>query len=117
MGLKAGRRTEPVDEILLVKLNGVGLSVRAIAAELGCSPAHVSMTLSKLNVPPGDTRRSLGTDLYKSLKPIEREWLANTLYAKETSLLAYMASLIQAECGRQLTRVAAKTAVTLEKSS
>jgi IS30 family transposase len=88
---RANRKATDQD---IIRLNSLGLSLRAIGEELGCHPSTVKIRLDNLGVPPADTRRSFTQDIYERLTPEQRKWLADKL-GPHISIKDYITNLIQ----------------------
>lgn len=84
----------------LLKLNNLGLSLGTIAEILSCHPTTVTQRLKALGVPVADTRRSFMEDIYKSLTPQQRDFVAEELgntqtikeYVRKLIMNAYLTS-------------------------
>lgn len=81
----------------IVRLNHVGLSLKAIANLLGCHPATITLRLQALGVAPSDTRRSFMEQVFAGLTDVEQEWLSHHLFNNGIPISAYITSLIKAD--------------------
>lgn len=80
----------------LIRLNSVGLPLKAIASRVGCHPSTVTQRLQQLNVAPADTRRAFMEDIYQSLSLDQQTWLENQLGA-HVSIKDYVKRLLVKE--------------------
>lgn len=71
---RPNRKAQDVD---LIRLNSVGLSLATIAKILGCHPTTVTQRLNSLKIEPADTRRSFMEDVFRSLDGDTQEWVAD----------------------------------------
>lgn len=84
----------------IIRLNSVGLSLKEIAAQLGCHHTTVTMRLTELGIAPADTRRSFMNRIFNSLSEQQQEWLILQLeggrpiedFIKSLLVQKYMAS-------------------------
>lgn len=91
--VKKDRRVSDQD---IIRLNHVGLSLKAIAEKLGCHAATITLRLKALNVAPSDTRRSFMEQVFEGLTTEEQDWLSHYLYNSQISIKDYMVSLLKA---------------------
>lgn len=68
----------------LIRLNTIGLPLRAIGSRLNCHHSTVKSRLDSLGIKPADTRRSFMEDIYNNLPPLIREWLPEQIGDEET---------------------------------
>ena len=73
------RKTKTVPDAHIIALNSVGLSLSTIANRLGIHHTTVTGRLKQLGIAPADTRRAFMEEVFDSLSPHQREWLANQL--------------------------------------
>lgn len=72
----AGRKANDLD---IIGLNSVGLSLSRISRDLGVHHTTVTHRLKTLNIPPADTRRAFMEDIFDSLSLQQQEWLQSQL--------------------------------------
>lgn len=72
----SSRRANDLD---IIALNSVGLSLSRIARDLDIHHTTVTHRLKTLNIPPADTRRAFMEDIYDGLSPQQQRWLINQL--------------------------------------
>lgn len=63
------------DDLDIIGLNSVGLSLSRISRELGIHHTTVTHRLKVLNIPPADTRRAFMEDIFDGLSLVQQEWL------------------------------------------
>jgi len=68
-----------INDIDIINLNNVGISLKGIGTRLGCHHTTVTARLKELDIPPTDTRRAFMEDIFESLTPIQQEWLISRL--------------------------------------
>lgn len=66
----------------IIRLNSVGLSLRAIGKRLGYHPTTITLRLNALGVEPANTRRAFMEEIYNSLSPEQQAWLESQLGPK-----------------------------------
>jgi hypothetical protein len=71
--------TRKADDLKIVELNNVGLSLNGIAQRLDVHPTTITHRLRSLGVSPIDTRRAFMEDVYEALSPAQQEWLVGQL--------------------------------------
>ena len=71
--------TKKLNDVEVIGLNSVGISLAGIAKRLNCHHTTVTARLTALSVPPADTRRSFMEDIYDGLSPKQQEWLQSQL--------------------------------------
>ena len=71
-----GRKANDLD---IIALNSVGLSLSRIAGDLGIHHTTVTHRLKVLNIPPADTRRAFMEDIFDRLSLPQQEWLVAQL--------------------------------------
>lgn len=79
----------------IVKLNYVGLPLKAIGEILGCHYATVTNRMKAMRIAPVDTRHSFMEDIFKSLSVEQQEWLINYLYNNQIPIKNFLSFLIQ----------------------
>jgi len=79
----------------IVKLNYVGLPLKAIGEILGCHYATVTNRMKAMKIAPVDTRHSFMEDIFKSLSAEQQEWLVNYLYNNQIPIKNFISFLIQ----------------------
>ena len=67
------------DDLQIIGLNSVGLSLGGIAKRLDVHHTTITHRLKTLNIPPADTRRAFMEDIYDSLSKPQQEWLIEQL--------------------------------------
>lgn len=95
------RRNRKGSDYDIVRLNGVGLSLGAIARRFGCHTSSVTLRLKTLNVTPADTRRTFMEDVFADLPENAIDEVADLLMANDNdqpkSIKSYVRSLIDAD--------------------
>ncbi len=85
----------------ILRYNGIGMSLSAIAEKLGCHPTSVTLRLRHLKVSPADTRRAFMEDIFGAMDPNLVEEVADLLMNNENgqpkSIKAYVRELIVAD--------------------
>lgn len=79
----------------IIRLNHVGLPLKAIGEILGCHYATVTNRMKAMKLAPVDTRHSFMEDIFKSLSTDQQEWLSNYLYNNQISIKSFLSFLIQ----------------------
>lgn len=79
----------------IVKLNYVGLPLKAIGEILGCHYATVTNRMKAMRIAPVDTRHSFMEGIFKSLSVEQQEWLVNYLYNNQIPIKNFISFLIQ----------------------
>lgn len=79
----------------IVRLNYVGLPLKAIGEILGCHYATITNRMKAMNLAPVDTRRGFMEDIFKDLTPDQQDWLSNYLYNNQVSIKSFLSFLIQ----------------------
>jgi hypothetical protein len=69
------------DDLKIVELNSVGISLSSIGRRLGIHHTTVTSRLKMLGIPPADTRRAFMEVIYDGLSPQQQEWLIDQLSA------------------------------------
>lgn len=72
------------DDLTLIGLNSVGLSLGGIARRIGVHHTTVTHRLKVLNIEPADTRRAFMEDIYSSLSVAQQQWLVDQLGPGQT---------------------------------
>lgn len=88
------RPNRKASDAAIVRMNGVGLSLATIARLIGCHPTSVTLRLQKLGIDPADTRRAFMEDIFVTLDPDQREWLADKMETGSTCVKNYVRELI-----------------------
>ena len=81
------------NDLEVVGLNSVGLSLGGIARRLGVHHTTVTHRLKALNIPPADTRRAFMEDIFDTLSETQQAWLIDQL-GPSHSVKDYVKSLI-----------------------
>lgn len=84
----------------LIRLNTVGLPLRAIGSRLNCHHSTVSGRLEGLGIKPADTRRSFMEDIFNSLPSDVQDWLPDQIKDSQT-VRDYVQGLILEQYTRQ----------------
>src|SRR5690606_4562685 len=79
----------------IVRLNYVGLPLKAIGEILGCHYATITNRMKAMNLAPVDTRRGFMEDIFKDLTADQQDWLSNYLYNNQVSIKSFLSFLIQ----------------------
>jgi len=74
---KSYRSNRKVTNEDLIKYNNMGLSLKAIGSILNVHPSTVKIRLDQMGIPTADTRRAFMEDVYSTLTPAARDWLAD----------------------------------------
>lgn len=90
----AGNRK--VDDLDVIRLNSLGLSLMTIAKQLNVHHTTVTHRLKTLNIQPADTRRSFMEDVVSQLTPRQQDWLVDQL-GPNRSIKNYVRDLIVKE--------------------
>lgn len=72
------------DDLQIIGLNSVGLSLSRISRDLGIHHTTVTHRLKTLNIPPADTRRAFMEDIFDGLSLPQQEWLLSQLGSSYT---------------------------------
>ena len=67
------------DDLDIIGLNSVGLSLSRISRDLGIHHTTVTHRLKVLNIPPADTRRAFMEDIFDSLSLHQQQWLISQM--------------------------------------
>lgn len=67
------------DDLRIVELNSVGISLSSIGRRLGIHHTTVTSRLKALNIEPADTRRAFMEDIYDGLSMAQKDWLSGQL--------------------------------------
>ena len=67
------------NDLDIIGLNSVGLSLSRISRELGIHHTTVTHRLKVLGIPPADTRRAFMEDIFDGLSLNQQEWLIGQL--------------------------------------
>ena len=82
----------------ILRYNGIGMSLSAIADKLGCHPTSVTLRLRALKVAPADTRRAFMEDIFgamdQNLVEEVADLLMNNKNGQPKSIKAYVRELI-----------------------
>lgn len=79
----------------IVRLNHVGLPLKAIGEILGCHYATVTNRMKAMRLAPVDTRHSFMEDIFKDLSADQQNWLSNYLYNNQIPIKSFLSFLIQ----------------------
>lgn len=79
----------------IVRLNYVGLPLKAIGEILGCHYATITNRMKAMNLAPVDTRRGFMEDIFKDLSADQQDWLSNYLYNNQIPIKSFLSFLIQ----------------------
>lgn len=63
------------DDLKIIGLNGVGISLSGIGQRCGIHHTTVTGRLKALNIPPADTRRAFMEEIFDGLSVTQQEWL------------------------------------------
>lgn len=77
----------------IIRLNSVGLSLRAIGKKLGCHPTTITLRLDALGIAPANTRRAFMEEIYNGLSSDQQDWLESQLGPK-LSIQDFLSNLI-----------------------
>lgn len=72
------------DDLQIIGLNSVGLSLSRISRELGIHHTTVTHRLKTLNIAPADTRRAFMESIFDNLSLPQQEWLISQLGSSHT---------------------------------
>ncbi len=72
-------RRKQTNDIEIIGLNSVGLSLAGIGQRLGVHHTTVTSRLKILGIAPADTRRAFMEDIYDKLTDAQRDWLIEQL--------------------------------------
>jgi AcrR family transcriptional regulator len=67
------------NDLDIIGLNSVGLSLSRIARELGVHHTTVTYRLKTLKIPPADTRRAFMEEIFDGLSLAQQRWLIDQL--------------------------------------
>lgn len=73
------RPTRKGEDVDIVRLNALGLSLKTIGNAFGMHPTSVSQRLRSLGIKPADTRRAFAEDIVLGLSDDQAVWLADQL--------------------------------------
>ncbi len=93
MSLTTARKADDLD---IIGLNSVGLSLSRISRELGVHHTTVTHRLKTLRISPADTRRAFMEDIFDGLSLHQQEWLIAQLGPAHT-IKDFVRSLIVKE--------------------
>jgi len=91
------KKQDRVAEQDVLRLNHVGIGIKAIAGLLHCHSATVSDRLKEAGVAPTDTRRSFMESVFLALSEEQQDWLSTYLYSRGISVQDYLVGLIKAD--------------------
>ena len=76
--------TRRANDLDIIGLNSVGLSLARIARELNIHHTTVTHRLKSLNIPPADTRRAFMEEIFDGLSLAQKQWLIDQLGSGHT---------------------------------
>lgn len=95
---KAYRSNRKVTNEDLIKYNNMGLSLKAIGSILNVHPSTVKIRLDQMGIPTADTRRAFMEDVYSTLTPAARDWLADQVTDGGMTIKQIVSHLIMGAC-------------------
>jgi hypothetical protein len=88
------RHTRKGSDVDILRQNALGLSLSAIAENIGCHPTSISLRLKSLNVRAADTRRAFMDDIYGKLPADMLVDIGDMLQGNGMSVKDYVRKLI-----------------------
>ncbi len=88
--------SKKTDDLIIVALNSVGISLGGIAKRCGFHHTTITGRLRILNIPPADTRRAFMEDVFDDLSEPQQQWLIDQL-GPNRSIKDFIKSLIVKE--------------------
>lgn len=89
------KKVNRVQDADIRRLNHVGLGLKAIADNLGCHAATITLRLKAMGISPTDTRRSFMEQVFQSLSAAEQDWLSHNLYNAGIGVKEFVTTLIR----------------------
>jgi hypothetical protein len=89
------KKINRVQDTDIKRLNHVGLGLKAIADQLGCHAATITLRLKAMGLSPTDTRRSFMEQVFLGLSRDEQDWLSHNLFNAGIGIKEFVITLIK----------------------